>query len=125
MHRTSHIKTFLQFGCSLLLYTTPPPKKKYHTHYIIKNFITILKLIQVIKKFTYKSAAVTDGKANGYNKNVLNCKASLNCKLFAFQIARHLAFIVNGTKLRYTTSLFLPTTFAKCCITPGCMYSTS
>lgn len=27
---------------------------------------------------------------------------------FAFQIARHLAFIVNETKLMYTMSLFLP-----------------
>jgi hypothetical protein len=64
--------------------------------------------MQVVKKFTYKSAVVTDCKAHSYDDNVLNCKASLKTKLFAFQIARHLAFIVNETKLRYTMSLFIP-----------------
>lgn len=94
----------MKFGCCLLLLSK---KIIPHKHDIIKNFITVLKLMQVVKKFTYKSAVVTDCKANSYDENVLNCKASLKTKLFAFQIARHLAFIVKETKLRYTMSLFL------------------
>jgi hypothetical protein len=55
-------------------------------------------------------------------KMFLIAKQVSKSKLFAFQIARHLAFIVNETKLRYTMSLFLPYVIipiisAKCHIT--------
>jgi hypothetical protein len=71
----------------------------------LKNFITILFLVQEVRKFTYKSAVVIIIEKHVAMMKLFQLQSKAQEQVFAFQIARHLAITINEL-LMYTTSLF-------------------